>query len=165
MTLPLTVWPLLALSMATGLLAGVFLTFSDFLMRSLHRSAPASGTEAMQRINREVYRSVFMVLFLGMVPVSALVLGYAAFWLTGPVSDWLVAAGALYLFGVFAVTAAGNVPMNQRLDAMPLAGGAAQAYWPVYVTGWLRWNHLRGLAALGASVSYAVAALLLAAGG
>lgn len=165
MTLPLSVWPLLALSMASGLLAGVFLTFSDFLMRSLHRSAPASGTETMQRINREVYRSMFMVLFLGMVPVSSLVLGYALLVLSGPAADWLAAAGVLYLLGVFGVTAAGNVPMNQRLDAMPLAGEAAQGYWPAYVSGWLRWNHLRSVASLGVAFSYAVAAMILASGG
>lgn len=165
MTLPTLVWPILGLSLATALLAGVFLTFSDFLMRSLRRSAPAGGTEAMQRINREVYRSVFMVLFLGMVPISALALGYALLAASEPVATALTCAALLYLLGVFAVTAAGNVPMNQRLDAMPLAGDAAQAYWPAYATGWLRWNHLRSLAALAASASYAVASLLIAAAG
>ena len=119
----------------------------------------------MQRINREVYRSMFMVLFLGMVPVSSLVLGYALLVLSGPAADWLAAAGVLYLLGVFGVTAAGNVPMNQRLDAMPLAGEAAQGYWPAYVSGWLRWNHLRSVASLGVAFSYAVAAMILASGG
>jgi len=164
MTLPFLVWPLLGLSLAAGLLAGVFLTFSDFLMRALQRSTPQSGTEAMQTLNREVYRSVFMVLFLGLVPISALVLVYGQLWLTGPASLWLSVAGALYLMGVFGVTAAGNVPMNKRLDAMPLAGQAAQGYWPAYVRGWLRWNHVRGAAALGVSACYAVAALLMAGG-
>ena len=165
MTFPLMIWPLVVLAMVTALLAGVFLTFSDFLMRALDRSAPAGGTEVMQRVNREVYASVFMSLFLVMVPVSALLLGYGTFWLDGPLAFWLTAAGALYLFGVFAVTAAGNVPMNRRLDAMPLAGDAAQAYWPAYTRGWLRWNHLRAFAALAASVCHVMAALVLASGG
>ena len=165
MTLPFLVWPLLALSLASALLAGVFLTFSDFLMRALQRSSPASGTEVMQTLNREVYRSVFMLLFLGMVPVSVLSGGFGLLRIQGPSGDWLAAAALLYLLGVFGVTAAGNVPMNQRLDAMPLAGAEAQAYWPVYAGGWLRWNHLRSVAALGVSACYAVAALLVATGG
>ena len=37
---------------ATGLLAGVFLTFADFIMRSLTSARP----KAMQEINRKVYR-------------------------------------------------------------------------------------------------------------
>ena len=40
----------------------VFLTFSDFVMKSLFASQPATGTEAMQIINRKVYHSIFMVL-------------------------------------------------------------------------------------------------------
>ena len=71
-------WVLAAASIAAGLVAGVFLTFSDFVMRSLGASAPAAGMEAMQQINRKVYRSVFMVLLLGLVPVSLAIAVYAA---------------------------------------------------------------------------------------
>lgn len=164
MTLPFTVWALLALSMAAGLVAGVFLTFSDFVMRALRATAPAGGTEAMQIINREVYRSLFMALLMGMVPLSAAAAGYAIVFVGGPIGTWLLVAGLLYVIGVFGVTAAGNVPMNKRLEALPQAGAEAQAYWPAYVTGWLRWNHIRWIAALGAAISYAVSAVLVAGG-
>lgn len=164
MTLPFSVWALLALSMAAGLVAGVFLTFSDFVMRSLRATQPAGGAEAMQIINREVYRSLFMALLMGMVPVAAAVAGYAVLFMDGPVRTWLLAAGLLYVIGVFGVTAAGNVPMNKRLAAMPQAGAEAQAYWPTYVRGWVRWNHIRWVTALGASISYAVSAVLVAGG-
>lgn len=40
---------------AYGLVAGVFLTFSDFVMRSLGAVTPASGIAAIQSINRRVY--------------------------------------------------------------------------------------------------------------
>ena len=165
MTISMTVWALLALSVAAGLVAGVFLTFSDFVMRSLQAARPAAGTEAMQILNRKVYRSVFMVLLMGMVPVAAGFGLYALIVLSGPVSIWLVSAALLYVIGVFLVTAGGNVPMNKRLEAMPQAGAAAQAYWPAYVEGWLRWNHIRWIAASGASFCYAVSAVLLAAAG
>ena len=164
MTIPFTVWGLLTLSMATGLVAGVFLTFSDFVMKSLRATEPAGGTEAMQIINREVYRSIFMVLLIGMIPVSGAVAGFAIVFVNGPVATWLTAAGALYIIGVFFVSAGGNIPMNKRLEAMPQAGAAAQAYWPDYVRGWVRWNHIRWVTALGASICYAVSAVLIAGG-
>ena len=47
---------------ATGLVAGVFLTFSDFVMRSLSASEAIAGAEAMQEINRKVYGSIFLTL-------------------------------------------------------------------------------------------------------
>ena len=67
MPIPYSVWGLIALAMATGLVAGVFLTFSDFVMKSLFAAEPAAGTEAMQIINRKVYNSIFMVLLIGMI--------------------------------------------------------------------------------------------------
>ena len=66
-------WGLVALALAAALVAGVFLTFSDFVMPSLFAAAPSAGTEAMQIINRKVYRSIFMVLLIGLIPVSALI--------------------------------------------------------------------------------------------
>ena len=121
-------WVLALASLAASLVAGVFLTFSDFVMRSLGAAAPAAGMEAMQQINRKVYRSVFMVLLMGMVPVAFATAFYATVVVDGPPAAWLVAGSALYLLGVFGVTAAGNVPMNKKLDVLDLTGSAALGY-------------------------------------
>jgi uncharacterized membrane protein len=56
--------------LAYALVAGVFLAFSDFIMRSLALTGGVGGVEAMQVINREVFRWVFMTLFLGMAAGS-----------------------------------------------------------------------------------------------
>lgn len=44
--------------LAYALIAGVFLAFSDFIMRSLALTSGASGVGTMQVINREVFRWV-----------------------------------------------------------------------------------------------------------
>ena len=67
-------------SLAFGLLGGVFLAFSDFIMRSLAQVSGSGGVEAMQAINREVFRIVFMVLFIGMAPVSVLLTVHELIW-------------------------------------------------------------------------------------
>jgi len=95
---------LIAATLATGLVAGVFLTFSDFVMRGLGRAQPGAGIEAMQWINREVYRSLFMVLLIGMSFVSLGLAVLGAVLIGGTVAYWLAAAGALYVLGVMAVT-------------------------------------------------------------
>ncbi|MEP0640528.1 MAG: hypothetical protein ABJC93_16505, partial [Roseobacter sp.] len=61
---------------AYALVSGVFLAFSDFIMRSLAHTGGIGGVDAMQAINREVFRWVFMTLFIGMAPIS---LGSAAY--------------------------------------------------------------------------------------
>jgi uncharacterized membrane protein len=162
MDIPQTVWLLLLLAAAAGLVSGVFLTFSDFVMKSLAATRPSAGTEAMQIINREVFRSIFMVLLMGMIPVSILtaIMGY--FFYDGILSALLVVAGLLYFAGVFLTSAFGNIPMNNTLEALPLGGVEAQRYWPDYVRGWVQWNHVRWLAALGVSACYMVSAVLMA---
>ena len=161
MSLPFAAWLLLGLATATGLVAGVFLTFSDFVMRSLYAATPAAGSQSMQIINRKVYRSVFMVLLIGLIPVSAGLVLYGSLYATGPISTALILAGVLYFIGVFGVSAFGNIPMNNTLEALPEASGAAQAYWPEYVKGWVRWNHIRTVASAGSAISLMVAALLV----
>ena len=103
---------------AFALVAGVFLTFSDFVMRSLAATQAAGGIEAMQHINRKVFRTLFMVLLIGMAIVSPL-MAAAAFWqVSGPASAWIIAAAVTYVIGTFGVTVVFNVPMNERLDRM-----------------------------------------------
>ncbi|MDP3527461.1 MAG: hypothetical protein Q8S27_23035, partial [Hoeflea sp.] len=64
---------------AYAAVGGVLLAFSDFLMRSFDRIRDRGGIEVMQVINVEILRSVFMVLSMAMVPVSAIILVHAAF--------------------------------------------------------------------------------------
>ncbi len=127
---------------ATGLVAGVFLTFSDFIMGSLSASQPIVGAEAMQQINRKVYGSAFLALLLGMTGGSALLLivGVIA---GGPAAAWLIAGGGLYLVGVFMVSAVGNIPMNKRLDALKLGEDETAVYWIRYTRTWTWLNHIR----------------------
>jgi uncharacterized membrane protein len=153
-------WALASASLAVGLVAGVFLTFSDFVMRSLGASAPAAGMEAMQQINRKVYRSVFMVLLMGMVPVSLAIAAYAAVSAGGAANAWLIAGAALYILGVFGVTAAGNVPMNKKLDVLEPAGDAPLGYWPRYERNWTLLNHVRTVASAGSAMCFLVGAML-----
>ena len=88
--------------LAYALIAGVFLAFSDFIMRSLALTGGVGGVEAMQVINREVFRWIFMALFLGMAGVSVLLAGYAWFGPDGPSGTLILLAALVYLFGASA---------------------------------------------------------------
>lgn len=138
--------------LAFAALGGVFLAFSDFIMRALGATSDRGGAEAMQAINREVFRYVFMALFLGMAPVSLLLIIGAA--LTADQPAPLIGAGAVYLVGAFAVTVARNVPMNNALAAGDPSSAEIQDYWRnTYVPGWTFWNSIRaGACVLAAAV-------------
>ncbi|MAQ82799.1 MAG: hypothetical protein CMH12_22140 [Maritimibacter sp.] len=133
--------------LAYALVGGVFLAFSDFIMRALSVTSGHGGAEAMQAINREVFRWVFMTLFLGLAAVSLALAVYAGFWMTGPVATLVAAAGLVYLVGCFGVTVVFNVPMNEALAGMDLSQEATRTYWSgTYVPRWTFWNTVRTVA-------------------
>jgi uncharacterized membrane protein len=133
--------------LAYALVGGVFLAFSDFIMRSLSLTGGTGGVEAMQVINREVFRWVFMALFLGMAAVSLAVAGYGATHLAHPSGALILLAGLIYLVGCFGVTVVFNVPMNEALASMDLSEETTRAYWSsTYLPRWTFWNTVRTVA-------------------
>jgi len=153
-------WIFLISGFAMALVAGVFLSFSDFVMRGLVQAPAQAGAAGMVGLNRTVYRSVFMALLMGFVP-GALALGALALWQLSGVAQGLAVSGSVaYLAGVMAVTGLGNVPMNQRLDAMAGDGPATAGYWPDYALRWTRLNHIRVGASAFASGAWIFAGAL-----
>jgi len=129
---------------AYALVGGVFLAFSDFIMRSLAHTSGVGGVEAMQAINREVFRWVFMALFIGLAPVSLLFAAYGGFFLGGQPGTLMMLAGLVYFVGCFGVTVFFNVPMNEALSGMDLGLEATQDYWSgTYLPRWTFWNSVR----------------------
>ncbi|MEO1191568.1 MAG: anthrone oxygenase family protein [Pseudomonadota bacterium] len=156
-------WLLLLLQLAAlvyALLGGIFLAFSDFLLRSINQ-APA-GVAVMQAINRDVFRSLFLALFFVMIPAS-LVLGlFGLLAVSGGAALCLLIAGLVYVIGVFAVTGFGNVPLNKALAALPDGSEEAQAYWQAtYRRRWAAWNHLRTAACFLSAGLVSLAVVLL----
>jgi len=142
-----------------GLVGGVFFAFSTFVMKALAQLPEAQGIAAMQRINAVVLSPSFLSVFVGTAVLAAICV-LAGFFPWGTArSFWLLAAGLSYLVGAFAVTAAFNVPRNERLARLEAESAQAAEYWPIYVREWLRWNHVRSAASL-LSAACAAAALV-----
>ena len=142
-----------------GLIGGIFLAFSAFVMRALAELPAAQGITAMQRINVVVLNPVFLGVFIGTALLGVLCITVALFaWETAR-STLLLTAGLSYVAGCFGVTIAFNVPRNERLARLNAEAPEASAYWTVYVREWTFWNHVRTLAS---TVSAACAAGTLA---
>ena len=156
------IWGLIAASTASFLVAGVFLSFSDFTMRSLNLATPEAASQTMQILNREVFRSAFIVFLVGMTPVAAIIGALALIWPPRTGFEEIVLGSLSYVLGVFCVTMFGNVPRNRKLAAMPDGSPQAQAYWPSYYKGWMFWNHVRMIFSLATALCYMDAAVLIA---
>lgn len=153
----------LGIGVSSALVAGTFQAFSDFVMKALIMAEPSGGIQSMQLLNRTVYRSVFLVLLLGLAPVTLIAAGYAFFNLSGPAQAWIIAGALIYFVFTFLVTMLGNVPMNNRLDGMEYAAAETVSYWRTYGSGWTNWNHVRMFASLATAICFLLASLSLAA--
>ncbi|GIP26205.1 membrane protein [Paenibacillus sp. J23TS9] len=144
-------------SLGVGLLAGVFFTFSAFVMQSLTKLPSGEGISAMQSINTTILQSSFMWVFMGSTALSVF-LGITSFFNLGNTSALYVIVGSLIFFvGVFLVTAIFNVPLNDTLAAAtPGSSEGAQA-WKKFLDSWVPWNHVRTIASIGALISYITA--------
>jgi len=143
-------------ALGCGLIAGVFLAFSSFVMRALGRQPPAAAVAAMQAINVTVVNPLFLGSFLGAALVSAVLAVLAlADWQPG--SPLLLAGGLLYLLGCILVTLACNVPRNNRLAAVAADDAAAPTVWRHYLAEWTAWNHVRTLASFAAAAAFTLA--------
>lgn len=157
------IFVLLQLSiLAYAIVAGVFLAFSDFIMRSLALTHGTGGLEAMQVINREVFRWVFMALFLGMATVSAGLVVYGALHISGGPGALILLGALIYLLGCFAVTVFFNVPMNEALAGMEPSTEATRDYWTsIYLPRWTMWNTVRTIACVVAAATMLVGVIWL----
>lgn len=143
---------ILVAALGSALVAGVFWGFSTFIMRALGRLAPGEGIAAMQAINVTVFTPWFMGPFFGVPLLCLVIAGLAVF--GGPLAGswWLYAGCGLHVFGCFAVTAAGNVPLNDRLAAVDRSSEEGGQLWAHYLRRWTFFNHVRTAASLAASV-------------
>ncbi len=144
-------------AIGSGLIAGVFFAFSTFVMRALARLPADQAIAAMQSINVEVLKSLFMAVFFGTAALGA-VLAIASLFRWGePGSGALLVGGVLYLAGNVLVTLRFNVPLNTALASEQPGTVSGADVWTRYLGRWTLWNHLRTLAAVLACAAYAAA--------
>ncbi len=152
-------YPILLLLTAFGcaLLAGVFFAFSNFVMQALARLPPAHGIAAMQSINVTVLNRWFLLAFVGTAGLSMLLIVAAMLRWQWPAALLPMAAAVLYLVGNLLVTRARNVPLNDALAAAEADSAEAAAIWQCYLRDWTRWNTVRTVTAMAASVLLLIA--------
>ena len=139
---------------AAGINSGAFFVFSNFVMASLGRLAPADGARAMQEMNRGAPNPLFMATLMGGAVTGGVLAATAA---GTPGTGWQVAGGLLSVATAL-ITVVFHVPRNNRLDRVDADTAQGQAVWAGYLVSWTRGNHVRALTS-----ALSVVCLLLAA--
>lgn len=145
---------LIAATVATGLMAGVFGTYAVAIMPGLRATDDRTFIGAYQAIDRAIINPLFLATFMG-----ALILSIAAVLLnvggdSRSVLLWTAAAAVLYLVAVV-ITFAVHLPLN---DALKAAGAPADLVDPAAVreafaeARWVAWNVVRTVTSTAAFV-------------
>ena len=126
----------------TGLMAGLFYAWSISVKPGIARLSDGEYLAAFQAMNRAILNPAFFLVFFGaalILPVSSYLLYKAS---AGLSFQLTVAATALYIICVFAVTAAGNVPLNNRLEAFRVEDASTDELRTFRASIEGRWNRL-----------------------
>ena len=138
---------ILAAAVLAGLQAGTYYTWASGVMPGLARTDDRTFVHAMQEMNVAIVNPVFLLSFLG-APVLA---GAAVAVASSSARPWAIAGAALAV-GTIVITAVGNIPLNNALDA---AGPIAQikdlaAVRADFESKWVALNITRTFTATGA---------------
>ena len=71
-------WALVVSCVGSGMMAGLFASFSTFMMKALGSLERSEGVRAMQAINRLIVRPSFLLVFMG-TAASSVVSAYVAY--------------------------------------------------------------------------------------
>lgn len=108
----------------TGLMAGLFFSFSTAIIPGLSQLPDGTYLKAFQHINSSIQNPAFLLSFMApliLLPVSVWFQykqGGSSAWI------WTLAATVLYVIGVFGITVSGNVPLNDALAKSDLTNAS-----------------------------------------
>ncbi|MEC6748581.1 anthrone oxygenase family protein [Marinilactibacillus sp. XAAS-LB27] len=137
----------------SGLVAGMFFAFSNFIMKAFSKVSHSNGMTAMQEINKTVLNPWFFLFFLG-TALSSVVLMILYFF-TSLVTVWGLIGATCYFFGCFMVTGIRNVPLNNELAKVNTEDKESKV-WRHFLKTWTTWNHVRTLASLVAMILFLI---------
>ncbi|MGG5486474.1 DUF1772 domain-containing protein [Gaetbulibacter sp. PBL-D1] len=129
-----------------ALSVGFFFAWSVSVILGTKKVGDFTYLETMQSINKEILNPVFFIVFFG--SLITLILN-AALQNNNKLMFWLLLTSAIiYLIGTFGVTAFGNVPLNNELDALDIKAlniNEIKNFRDYYESNWNQYHNIRTL--------------------
>jgi uncharacterized membrane protein len=135
-------------ALSSGLMAGVYFTFSAFIMKAFSKIETIQSVAAMNSINKTILFSLFMPIFFGSTIISLLLVIIAVANWSNTDTGLILIAGATYFVGMFICTVAFNVPLNNSLAKQDENSTDIDSVWEYYLQTWTKWNHIRVICSL-----------------
>ena len=138
----------------TGLMAGIFFTWSNAVKPGIGKLSDIEYLRALQSMNRVILNNAFKIIFLGAIIVVALVPVFY-FNLYPKNIFWLfVFTLVIYWIGVFGVTVSGNIPLNEILDKTNLESITLEEIKTLRKSIELKWNNYNLIRCISSGITF-----------
>jgi uncharacterized membrane protein len=140
--------------LTTGLMAGLFYTWSFSVTRGITKLSDANYIEAMQSLNRAILNPAFFFIFLG--SIISLPLATIIHYKQSNIFEYLLIATIIYLLGSIAVTFLGNIPLNNLLEAFKINSSTSQEITSLRQNFETKWNNLNMVRTVSSLMAFIV---------
>ena len=140
----------------TGLMAGIFFTWSNAVKPGIGKLSDIEYLTALQSMNRVILNNAFKIIFLGAIIVVALVPVFY-FNLYPKNIFWLfVFTLVIYWIGVFGVTVSGNIPLNEILDKTNLESITSEEIKTLRKSIEVKWNNFNIIRCISSAITFLI---------
>jgi len=138
----------------TGLMAGIFFTWSNTVKPGIGKLSDIEYLTALQSMNRVILNNTFKLVFIGAVIAVALVPVFY-FNLYPKNIFWLfISALIIYWVGAFGVTIFGNIPLNEILDKSNLEYMTLSEINALRISIESKWNNLNLIRSVSSFITF-----------
>ena len=143
-----------------GLSAGLFYAWQVSVIPGTRKLSDTTYMETMQSINKAILNPAFFLIFFG--PLIFLAVSCIYEFPNNKVIFWmLVVATLTYAFGTIGVTALGNVPLNDQLEALQISAMDPAQMEEFRKNYEENWNRLHLIRTIFSVISFALSVLVL----
>ncbi len=132
-----------------ALSTGFFFAWSVSVVLGTKKVGDFTYLESMQSINKEILNPAFFIVFFGSLIMLAI---SASLQFNNKLMFGLVLASAIiYLIGAFCITAFGNVPLNNELEALNITKLSIlelKNFRTYYESAWNQYHNIRTISSL-----------------
>jgi len=135
-----------------ALSSGFFFAWSISVILGTKKASDFTYLESMQNINREILNPAFFIVFFGSL-ITLIITTFLQF-NNKPVFGLVLASVIVYFIGTFGVTAFGNVPLNNELEALNITKLSLSELKNFRVYYESAWNHFHGIRTISNMASF-----------
>ena len=138
----------------TGLMAGIFFTWSNAIKPGIGKLSDLEYLRAFQSMNRVILNNTSKIIFSGAIITTGLLPIFYFNLYPNNIFWMFISAFIIYWIGAFFVTIIGNIPLNELLDKTSLESISLEELKTIRTSIEVKWNNFNLIRSISSVVSF-----------